>query len=273
MVVLCSVKCTTITLEAEPTKEGYTFSGWSSVPATMPAEDVLVEGSFIINKYMVTYNVDGVYYATDSIEYEAEIVPIEVPAKEGHTFSWTDLPSTMPAHDIVVNGAYTANSYYLIYKVDGVEYKRISVVYGTTITLEVEPEKEGYTFSGWSEVPTTMPAEDVVVEGNFIANVYELIYFVDDELFATDSVTYGEKIVLREEPIKNGHVFSGWSEVPETMPAHNVEVTGIFILTVAIDDVNISDMKKVKKVLIDDKIYIILPDGTKYSITGQIVRD
>ena len=40
-----------------------------------------------------------------------------------------------------------------------------------------------------------------------------------------------------------------------------------------IDDVHASDKKKVRKVIIDDKIYIILPDGTKYSIAGQIVSD
>ena len=239
----------------------------------MPAEDVVVEGSFSINKYMVTYNVDGAYYATDSVEYGATIVPVEVPAKEGHTFSWSDLLSTMPARDLVVNGVYTANTYSVIYKVDGVEYKRVSVVYGTTITLEADPTKEGHTFSGWSSVPATMPAEDVVIEGSFTVNVYAVIYFVDDELYATDSVAYREKIVLRESPTKEGFVFSGWSEVPETMPASNVEVIGAFILVDAIDDVHVSDKKKVKKVIKDDKIYIILPDGTKYSITGQIVND
>ena len=37
---------TAITPEAEPTKEGYDFSGWSTIPATMPAEDVTITGSF-----------------------------------------------------------------------------------------------------------------------------------------------------------------------------------------------------------------------------------
>ncbi len=38
----------TITPESEPTKEGYDFSGWSTIPATMPAEDVTVTGSFTL---------------------------------------------------------------------------------------------------------------------------------------------------------------------------------------------------------------------------------
>ena len=37
-----------ITPEAEPTKEGYEFSGWSTIPATMPAEDVTITGTFTL---------------------------------------------------------------------------------------------------------------------------------------------------------------------------------------------------------------------------------
>ena len=40
------------TPEPEPTKEGYTFSGWSEIPETMPDHDVTVTGSFIVNKYI-----------------------------------------------------------------------------------------------------------------------------------------------------------------------------------------------------------------------------
>ena len=38
----------TITPEPVPTKKGYNFSGWSKIPATMPAHDVTVTGTFTI---------------------------------------------------------------------------------------------------------------------------------------------------------------------------------------------------------------------------------
>jgi uncharacterized repeat protein (TIGR02543 family) len=37
-----------ITPEAAPTKDGYVFSGWSTIPATMPAEDVTITGTFTL---------------------------------------------------------------------------------------------------------------------------------------------------------------------------------------------------------------------------------
>ncbi|MBR1491235.1 MAG: C10 family peptidase [Bacteroidaceae bacterium] len=58
-------------------------------------------------------------------------------------------------------------SYTLVYVIDGETYKTIEVEYGASITPEEEPEKEGCTFSGWSEIPTTMPAENVTVTGTF----------------------------------------------------------------------------------------------------------
>ncbi len=219
----------TITPIAEPTKEGYTFSGWSEIPETMPAEDIIIEGSFSINSYTITYKVDGEIYVTDSIKYGATIEPIEAPTKEGHTFSgWSEIPETMPAKDVVVEGTFSVNSYTLTYKVDGAVYKTETIAYGATITPIAEPTKEGYTFSGWKDIPATMPAEDVVVEGNFTINSYTLTYKVDGAVYKTETVVYGTAITPIAEPTKEGHTFSGWSEIPETMPAKDIVVEGSF---------------------------------------------
>ena len=60
-----------------------------------------------------------------------------------------------------------ADPFTLTYVVDGKMYKTFNVNYGDAITPEAEPSKEGYTFSGWSTIPVTMPAKDVIVIGNF----------------------------------------------------------------------------------------------------------
>ena len=222
---------TTITAEAEPTKEGYTFSGWSEIPETMPAHDVTVIGTFTVNKYKLTYKVDGVEYKSSEVEYGTAISAEEEPTKEGYTFSgWSEIPETMPAHDVMITGTFTVNKYKLTYMVDGEEYKTLEVEYGTAIIAEDEPTKEGYTFSGWSEIPETMPAHDVMITGTFTVNKYKLTYMVDGEEYKTLEVEYGTAIIAEDEPTKEGYTFSGWSEIPETMPAKDVVITGSFAI-------------------------------------------
>ena len=129
-----------------------------------------------------------------------------------------------------VNGKLTiaAGQYMIIYKVNGVIYKTISYDYGDAITPEPAPVREGFTFSGWSEIPATMPAKDVTVTGSFIINKYKLTYMVDDEVYKSMKVKYGAPITPEAEPVKEGYTFSGWSEIPERMPARNVVVYGTF---------------------------------------------
>ena len=222
-----------IVLRDEPAKEGYTFSGWSEAPKTMSANDIVIEGSFIVNYYTVTYTVDSEIFATDSIAYGSEIVLRDEPAKEGYTFSgWSEVPETMPANDIVIEGTFVVNTYTVTYTVDGEIYATDSIVYGNEIVLRDEPIKLGYTFSGWSEAPETMPAEDITISGSFIVNSYTVTFTVDGEVYKTMSVEYGAEIPTVEQPAKDGRKFSGWSEIPSIMPAEDVVVEGKFCYTV-----------------------------------------
>ena len=119
----------------------------------------------------------------------------------------------------------------ITYIVDDEIYSTEKYAVGDEITPEEEPTKEGYTFSGWSEIPETMPAEDVTVTGSFSINSYDLVYMIDGEEYKRVTLEFGSEIVPEKEPEKEGYTFSGWSEIPETMPAHDVEVTGSFIPT------------------------------------------
>ena len=76
--------------------------------------------------------------------------------------------------------------------IDGQVYKKYNVDYDTPITPEPAPTKEGYTFSGWSEIPQTMPNHDVIVTGSFAINSYTLTYKVDGILgtCATPTISY-----------------------------------------------------------------------------------
>lgn len=226
---------TELTPEEEPTKEGYTFSGWSEIPSVMPARNVEVTGSFVVNSYKFTYMVDGEVYQTDSVVYGKSITPLGIPSKEGHTFSgWSSIPSTMPAKDVVVTGSFTINTYRFRYMLNGEVYKTDSLDYGTPITPEEEPVKEGYTFSGWSEIPSTMPAHDVNVTGTLTVNIYQMTFVItlDDEVYQTinQMLAYGTSIVLPQLPSFTGYSFNGWDSMPATMPAKDITLTATFTI-------------------------------------------
>ncbi len=159
---------TAITSEIAPPKEGYSFSGWNNIPATMPNCNVEVTGNFSINSYTLTYIVDGEVYKTSTVVYGTVITPEAAPSKEHYIFSgWSEIPETMPAHDVIIMGSFSINSYKLTYIVDGNEYKFYIVEYGTIIIPEAAPTKEGYTFYEWIGLPKTMPNHDLEVSALF----------------------------------------------------------------------------------------------------------
>lgn len=166
------------------------------------------------------------------------IVKPQMPERIGYTFSgWKDVPELSPAKDVEYTGEYNVNLYKVSYVVNGVEFASDSIAYGTAITLIDEPVKEGHTFSGWSEAPATMPAEDIVIEGTFSVNSYKVTYFVDGEEYASFTVEYGAEIPLPDEPEKEGYLFEGWSEIPETMPAEDISIEAIFSTDTGVLDI------------------------------------
>ncbi len=222
---------TSITPESVLSKEGYTFSGWSEIPSTMPDHDVTVIGTFTVNKYKLTYSVDGKEYKSYDIEYGSTITSETEPTKEGYTFSgWSDIPETMPAEDVTVTGTFTINKYKLTYSVDGEEYKSYDIEYGSAITSETEPTKEGYTFSGWGDLPETMPAKDVTVTGTFTINKYKVTYMIDGEVYQTVDVEYGSTITPPNPGDREGYEFA-WGDYPSTMPAEDITINGSYTAT------------------------------------------
>lgn len=177
--------------------------------------------------HTLTFLVDGETYATQSLAEGATITPPAPPAKEGYTFTgWDNLPETMPAADVTVNAVFTVNKYKVNYYLDGVLYTSQEVAYGDDITLPEPPSKDGYTFTGWDNLPETMPAEDVAVSAVFTVNKYTVYYYLGDDLYATQEVAYGAAITPPEVANSDKYLFLGWQDVPATMPAHDISIYG-----------------------------------------------
>ena len=126
----------------------------------------MTEVSFDLNRYVLAYFVDGEAYVIDSVTYGETIVPLPEPIKENRPFSgWNELPETMPAHDVTVNGAF---EYRVSYVVKDSVIWNIGYFYGDEIIDSPDPEREWYVFDEWSNLPDTMPAKDITVDAKFI---------------------------------------------------------------------------------------------------------
>lgn len=144
----------------------------------------------------------------------------------GYNFTVTDIQWLHNDGEIVVTPTHT-----LTISVDGTSTTQ-SVAEGASLSdILPTPSKEGYTFSGWTGMPTDgkMPQTDLTVTAVFTVNSYTLTYMVDGEVYGTpETVAYGTAITPKAEPTKEGFTFSGWQNVPATMPAQDVVITGSF---------------------------------------------
>jgi hypothetical protein len=258
---------TAIVAPEAPEKEGYTFNGWQDVPETVPASDVTIESSYTINTYIANYVVDDEVYQTFEVTYGEQIPEITPPTKTGHTFTgWSEIPGTMPAHDVTITAIFSVNQYLVTFKIGDEVIASDSLEYGATINIPDTPEKEGHTFCGWGEVAGTVPANDLVYEGSYSVNIYNVYYYVGDKLIHTDEVAYGEVIPeYTYDPAEEDAEFLGWiGEFYETMPAHDIAYianidTAIDLLKAKESDATIYDLKgrKVNTALIKRGIYIV----------------
>ncbi|MCR5313135.1 MAG: InlB B-repeat-containing protein [Bacteroidaceae bacterium] len=213
-----------------PTKTGYTFDGWNpEVATTMPASDVTYEATWKANTYTVTFDPkNGEEPTVYKLDYGTEIKAPNDPTYTGHTFTgWTpDVAATVPAENVTYSANWTVNSYTVTFDVDGVTSK-VSVEYGATIQTPANPEKEGYTFKGWSpEIPSSMPAADATYTAQFEVNQYLVTFVADNKTIYSKKQNYGSDITAPTAPTVSGFNFVGWSPaVDATVPAHDVTYT------------------------------------------------
>ena len=241
-----------VTAPADPTKTGYTFTGWYvdeactgnpvALPTTMPAEDVTYYAGWDINEYTITFHSNGGSAVRSIVaDYQAAITAPTEPIKTGYTFAgWYEdeactgnpvaLPTTMPAEDVTYYAGWSINEYSITFDSNGgSDVDTLYFDYGEAVVAPAVPVRTGYTFAGWdAELPATMPAEDLTYTAKWTVNNYNIVYMVDGATYKTQSIAYGATVTPEAEPTKTGYTFSGWSTIPEKMPAYTVTVTGTF---------------------------------------------
>ena len=188
-----------ITAEAEPTKEGRTFSGWSEIPELMPDHDIEITGGFT---YQAIFYFEDQEAQQRTFYYGAAVTAPEITAREGYSAVWDELPATMPAADIVVNGHYVANKYTVTFVIDGLEQQQ-SFTYGMPIQLPQTSNIYGYVFR-WESHPLLMPAHDVTIHGSHVERIEDYLY--DGVNYRIYMVRKRAEVVALPEGLYSGQV-------------------------------------------------------------------
>ena len=234
----------------QPTKTGYTFTGWvKENGSALNDNDVMDEkgytlyASWEVNGYELSFDLAGGEgdIPTTTVKYGDKIsenLPSTEPTKTGYTFAgWVKENGNALTDDDVMseNGytlyaSWTINSYELSFDLTGGEgdIPTTNVKYGDKINSNLpseEPTKTGYTFNGWVKVDgSTLTNDDVMSEtgytlyASWLANEYELNFDLvgGEGNIPTTNVKYGDKInsnLPSTEPTKTGYTFTGWVKV------------------------------------------------------------
>lgn len=200
---------------------GESFGGWTTtIPETMPANDVNIYGTTSTNTYTVTFNVNGKEYTKLSFAYGATVTAPAYTVPEGYSFTGWNLPETMPAENITLDATLTKNSYfvkYYLFEGDTEPYAEFTVSYGDVIPTPDVPEKPGYQFQGWDYEnlgTATMPAQALNIYANMAKEEYAIEFEGADGTIVSDWIGYyGDVINADQAPevTKEGSRFVGWT--------------------------------------------------------------
>ncbi len=229
-----------ITIPIAPQISGYT-QGWDqTIPATMPDHDMDITTMYTVNPYTITWkDADGNTLNTLTADYGTDLLtathPI-APQVDGYTQDWDQaIPETMPANHLTITAVYTGVPYTMTWlDKDGEIIQENTYPYNTDLSGISSPETpifEGYQFSVWdSEIPATMPANDVIITANYDVLTFEINWYgFSDEIIQTLTVQYGYDLsdVTHPDAPHEGYTQT-WEPLPETMPDHDIDMNPIY---------------------------------------------
>ncbi len=211
--------------------EGHSYNVSEDVLETSIKENMNIVVEVIVNNYDLTivYNgnetVVSLPYGTKIREY----VEANYPPKDGYDLEIDTIYETIPANNTArVEYRYIPKVLLLTYTTNGSDNDlsgEINVPYGT-ILLTVLPEtyQEGHIFNGWYydnikvEENTTMPNKNIVVNGNYEKELYEVRIIDGEEVVYTETCVYKTKL---NSVLSNGNV----TEYVETQSANGQTVS------------------------------------------------
>ncbi len=184
-----------------PEKAGHTFAGWNpSVPDIMPEKDMKFTAVWTAEGYKTVFDANGGKWADGAkiknvyFLYGAEITAPEAPEKTGYSFvGWTpEIPDAMPAETLNFAAAWVANSYDAVFDANGGKWadgdliKTVPTAYDSQILAPADPERTGYTFTGWAPEVGIMDSVDGKLYAAKWVAMTNITYTVETYIMGTD---------------------------------------------------------------------------------------
>ena len=239
-----------------PVKTGHSFRGWyTSASGGSLYNTVTVSAArtfyaqFTASQYTITWDLGGGDTETTSQTYGEKLVLPATPSRDGYTFQgW--YTSETGGTQVTASTTYTTagpSTYYARWEADQYTItwdlgdgttETTSQIFGEKLVLPaVTPSRTGHTFAGWyteKEGGTRVDASTVydtvgptTYYAQFAAESYTITWDLGDGRTETTQQTYGEKLGLPTQPLKDGYTFLGWFTEAED----GEQVTGDTIFT------------------------------------------
>ncbi len=247
---------------ADPTRTGYTFSGWYSdiellvqyTFTTMPLGDIVLYAKWTINQYTITFDsTGGSEVVSITQDYDTTIEKPLDPTRLNYSFvDWyTDIIlttpyvfTTMPASNITLYAKWLGDSYVVTFDGNTGDIPSptsISVTYGSPYGTLATVTKTGYIFLGWfteaiggvqiTSATIVTTTSDYTLYAQWAIGTFTIDFEENDGTVVTPiTQEYGTTVLAPTNPTKDGFTFDGWYidiglttlYTFTTMPAENI---------------------------------------------------
>ena len=259
---------TTYNIETEtfkltnPSKKGYSFTGWSGSNIDGKSMDVEIakgttgnksyKANFSVNSYQIKY-----YYGYDNktdvqnVYYDSN-VDLIVPSREGYVFLGWYYNNTQVSngnwiydYDISLTAKWQAKKYAITYNLNN-GYNNPSNPSEYTIDTNtfslLDPNRNGYDFLGWTGSDISIISKNVTIKKGTIGEKHYTANWEPHEYtiyFDPDGGTCSEesqKIKFDSAyslpiPEKTGYIFNGWTNSKQTYTNQGVWSTSCLLYT------------------------------------------
>lgn len=241
-----------------PTRTGYTFKGWSGTDLTDNAntEVTIAKGStgnrsytanWTSNEYTVTFDYQNATGGNDTenktVTYDSTYGALPMPERTGYTFTgWytaadaagTKVESTTKvtmSDNHTLYAGWTPKTYIVTFDyqnaTEGNDTENKTVTYDSAYGSLPEPERTGYTFTGWytaaddtgikvESTTKVTTSDNHTLYAGWTTVTYDFTYDLKDGEFEENATNPSEYTIESDDitlnnPTRTGYTFKGWS--------------------------------------------------------------